>query len=254
MIDLHCHLLPGIDDGPATLDDALALARALVADGVQHVVATPHVFPGRYENKRGGIARAHAAFVQVLAQHGVPLQLSYAGEVRLGPEVLEWLARDELPFLGGEAAHRGQAPRVMLLEMPDGQVPLGTDRLCATLSRQGIVPLIAHPERNRGVMEQPDRLQPLVDAGCQFQLTAGSLLGDFGSRAQDAAWDLLDQGLVTVVASDAHNLRGRAPRMGAAREWLVQEYGEATARRLTLDAPARLCGLSAAAATWPRAA
>jgi protein-tyrosine phosphatase len=243
MIDLHCHLLPGIDDGPATLDDALALARALVADGVRHVVATPHIFPGRYENKRSGIAHAHAAFAQVLAQQGIGLQLSFAGEVRLSPDVLDWLARGELPFLGGDAAHAGQAPRVLLLEMPDGQVPLGTDRLCASLSRQGIVPLIAHPERNRGVMEQPERLEPLLDAGCQFQLTAGSLLGDFGSRAQDTAWDLLERGQVAAVASDAHNLRGRAPRMSAARELLVQEMGEAVARRLTQDNPARLCGL-----------
>jgi protein-tyrosine phosphatase len=240
MIDLHCHLLPGIDDGPATLDDALALARAMVADGITQAVATPHVFPGRFDNTRGSIAPVYAAFCQRLAQEGIALRLHVAGELRLSAELLDRLGSGELPFLNQD----GSPPRAMLLEMPDGQVPLGTDRLCAAFTRQGIVPLIAHPERNRGVMERLDRLDPLLDAGCQLQLTAGSLLGDFGDRAHDTAWDLLERGQVAVVASDAHNLRGRAPRMSAARELLAQEFGEAVARRLTLEHPARLCGLS----------
>lgn len=240
MIDLHCHVLPGIDDGPATVEDALALARAMVADGIEQAVATPHVFPGRFDNTLSSIAPVHAAFCQRLAQEGIALRLHVAGELRLSAELLDRLGSGDLPFLNQTEQAR---PRAMLLEMPDGQVPLGTDRLCLALTRQGITPLIAHPERNRGVMEQASRLDPLLDAGCQFQLTAGSLLGDFGSRAQDTAWDLLERGQVAVVASDAHNLRGRAPRMSAARELLAQEFGEAVARRLTRDNPARLCGL-----------
>lgn len=243
LIDLHCHLLPGIDDGPATLEDALALARALVADGVQHVVATPHVFPGRHDNKRSSIAAEHARFVQALAAFNIPLGLSFAGEVRLTPEVLDWLAEDELPYLAGPAAQAGTAPKVLLLEMPDGQVPLGADRFCAHLLRQGITPLIAHPERNRGVAEKPERIQAFVDAGCQVQITAASLLGEFGSRAERAALTLLDQGWVHVVASDAHNLSGRRPRLQAAQRWLAENRGESVARQLTLTGPARLCGL-----------
>ena len=244
MIDLHCHLLPGIDDGPATLEDALELARALVADGVRHVVATPHVFPGRNDNKRSSISAEHARFVQALGAFSIPLTLSFAGEVRLTPEVLEWLAEDELPFLAGDAAHAGKAPKVLLLEMPDGQVPMGADRFCDHLLRQGITPLIAHPERNRGVVERLDRIRPFIEAGCKVQVTAASLLGEFGSRAERTALALLDAGWVHVVASDAHNLTARRPRLQGARNWLTQRHGEAVARQLTLAGPAELCGLT----------
>lgn len=240
MIDLHCHLLPGIDDGPATLEEALLLARALVADGITHVVATPHVFPGRYDNRRSGIAAEHARFVQALQTYQIPLSTSFAGEVRLTPEALDLLAQGELPFLAGDAAGQSGVPKALLLELPDGQVPLGADRFCMALVRQGITPVIAHPERNRGVMERPERMRPFVDVGCQLQLTAASVVGEFGSRAQATALHLLDQGWVQVLASDSHNLRGRAPRMGAARDWLAQHYGEATSRQLTVQGPARL--------------
>ncbi|MBQ0943131.1 hypothetical protein KAK07_07265 [Ideonella sp. 4Y16] len=240
MIDLHCHVLPGIDDGPATVEDALALARAMVADGIEQAVATPHVFPGRFDNTRATIAPVHAAFCERLAQEGIALRLHVAGELRLSAELLDRLGSGELPCLNQTDAAR---PRAMLLEMPDGQVPLGTDRLCLALTRQGITPLIAHPERNRGVMERLDRIHPLLDAGCQLQLTAGSLVGDFGERACDTAWALLELGGVSAVASDAHNLRGRSPRMGAARELLTQELGAQRAWQLLVAGPARLCGL-----------
>lgn len=242
MIDLHCHLLPEIDDGPTTVVAALALAQALVDDGVVHVVATPHVFPGRFENRRSSIADDFAAFRNLLRSADIPLGLSWAGEVRLTPEVLPLLARDEIPFLG-----TADGLRQMLLEMPDGQVPLGADRFAASLLRQRIRPVIAHPERNRAVMDNPDKLQPFVEMGCCVQLTAGSLVGQFGERAQATARELLDRGWVTAVASDAHNLAGRKPRMTDAAAWLTATYGAAVARELTLAAPARLCGLEVAA-------
>lgn len=244
LIDLHCHLLPGLDDGPASLEESLALARALVADGITHVVATPHVYPGRYANKRSSIAAEHLRFVQALAVAKIPLAVSFAGEVRLTPEVLDWLAEGELPFLAGPAAVTGDARKAVLLEMPDGQVPLGADRFCNLLLNQGITPVIAHPERNRGVMEKLDRIRPFVDAGCQLQLTAASVIGEFGSKAHVTALQLLDQGWVNVVATDAHNLRGRAPRLQAAHAWLAEHYGPAVARQLTLVGPAQLCGLT----------
>jgi protein-tyrosine phosphatase len=238
MIDIHCHLLPGIDDGPATLEEALALARALVADGITQVVATPHVFPGRHDNGCANIRAEHARFVQALATYKIPLQLAWAGEVRLTPEVLDLLPAGELPFLGQFASHK-----TMLVEMPDGQVPLGADQFAARLLALGIRPVIVHPERNRGVMERVDRLRPFVEMGCAVQLTAGSLVGQFGAKAQSTAQTLLDEGLVTCIASDAHNLQGRRPRMADARAWLAEHYGAATASRLTREGPASLCGL-----------
>lgn len=241
MIDIHCHLLPGIDDGPATLEAALALARACVADGITHAVLTPHLLAGRWENTRSRIGAEHARFEKALQTLKIPLQLAWAGEVRLGAEVLDWLAQGELPLLGGE-----DGPRCLLLEMPDGQIPLGADKLVLALRRQGITPVIAHPERNRAVAEQPERLRPFIEAGCRTQLTAASVVGQFGSRAQGACEALLERGWAHCVASDAHNLTGRAPRMSAARQWLTEQGSAELAHELTVLGPARLCG-------WPAA-
>ena len=236
MIDIHCHLLPGIDDGPATVEAALDLARALIADGITQVVMTPHVFPGRFENRRSSIADERQAMLDALSAAGIPLQILWAGEVRLTPEVLDLLGHDELPFLGQSGGFRN-----MLLEMPDGQVPLGALNFVRHLVAARIRPVIAHPERNRGVMDKVERLEPLLDAGCLVQLTAGSLVGQFGGRAQEVAADLLQRGWVHAVASDAHNLSGRRPRMQDAAQWLTQQHGARTAHQLTVIGPAELC-------------
>jgi protein-tyrosine phosphatase len=237
MIDIHCHLLPGIDDGPATLEDSLQLARALVADGIDHVVCTPHVFPGRWENRCSTIRKGFDDLVGHLAMAGIDLSLSWAGEIRLAPEVLGLLAKDELPLLG----ERSGTGTTVLLEMPDGQVPVGTERFVARLLQSGIRPVIAHPERNRGVMNIPARIEPLVDMGCHLQLTAASVTGHFGPRAQQTARWLIEQGWVSAVASDSHNLGGRRPRMREAKEWLTKHYGSNVARNLVLMGPAALC-------------
>jgi protein-tyrosine phosphatase len=238
VIDIHCHLLPGIDDGPPTLDAALALARLLVDDGMSHVVCTPHVFPGRYENRNSSIEEDFERFAGAIKSAGVPLALSWAGEVRLTPEVLDLLPLGEVPFLGASDGHQ-----TMLLEMPDGQVPLGAERFTQRLLAQGIRPVIVHPERNRGVMERPDRLRVFIEDGCLVQLTAGSLVGQFGAIAQRVAHQLVDRGWVHAVATDSHNLTGRRPRMTDAVAYLARHWGDATARQLTLFAPAALCGI-----------
>ena len=247
MIDIHCHLLPGIDDGPATTEAALALAQALVADGITQVVVTPHVFPGRFENRRSSIAEEQRAFLSLLQQSGLTLDILWAGEVRLTPEVLDLLMLDELPFLGRTGNQKN-----LLLEMPDGQVPLGALNFVRHLLSAGIRPVIAHPERNRGVMDKIERLEPLLDAGCITQVTAGSLVGQFGARAQAVAEELLQRGWVEVVASDAHNLAGRQPRMADAAAWLTQRFGAAKAHQLTVTAPAALCADNLAVNTSQR--
>lgn len=242
MIDIHCHLLPGIDDGPRDEAEALLLAQALVQDGVTHVVCTPHVFPGRYANNRRSIAEAFAAFRRRLLEADIDLGLSFAGEVRLGPEVIALLERDEIPFLGVQSDGR----KTMLLELPDGQIPVGADRLVDRLLNHGVRPIIVHPERNRMVMDDPRRMTAFARMGCRMQLTAASLSGHFGPRVQAAARSLLDFGYVHAVATDAHNLGGRKPRMTQAREWLVREYGASKAHQLTSAGPAELAGVAVA--------
>lgn len=238
MIDIHCHILPGIDDGPRSVDEALDLARACVADGIRHTVATPHVFAGRYDNRRSGIARAAEVFRELLDLHRIPLALSFAGEVRLGAEVIDLLAQDQIPFLG-----ECEGFRIMLLELPDAQIPLGALNLVRHLLSEGVRPVLVHPERNKAIMEMPERVLPFVDAGCYLQVTAASVTGQFGPRVLETTDYLLEERLVTVVASDAHNLSGRPPRMSEAHRILSGRFGEALANELCVSGPARLCGM-----------
>ena len=240
MLDLHVHVLPGIDDGPRTLDDALALARALAADGIEHLVATPHIYPGVFDNTPQKIADAFDRLQSAIAAEALPLSMTWAAEVRICPEILDWLEQRRLPLLDGSLV----GPSSALIEWPDGQIPVGTDRLMALLIDRGITPLIAHPERNKAVMDQPSRLEVFRRMGCRFQLTAGSVLGEFGGRAQAAARHLLDSDWADVIASDAHNLSGRKPRMSAAREWIGQNYDTALAQRLLVTTPQKIAGIS----------
>lgn len=235
MIDLHCHLLPGVDDGAPDLEAGLALARAAVANGIGTAVLTPHVFPGRWPLTRSGLRPHFNAFRRMVADAGIPLELRLGAEVRLSSETLAQFTEGELPSIG-----RWQGRPVVLVELPDGDIPPEALGRIGGLLDAGAVPMIAHPERNRGVMRATDRIAPFVEAGCLLQLTAASVCGWFGEPALLTARRLLDRGWVTVVATDAHDLRHRPPVMREARHALRLRWGEAAARALTETTPASL--------------
>lgn len=236
MIDIHTHFLPGIDDGAQSMDEALHMLRLLIKDGVTHVVATPHIYPGRYENERVAIEAAMAVFRAAIVAQNLQLSLGVAGEVRLTEHLPDMLARDAIPFLGTDGDYR-----FMLLELPDDRIPVGTTRLLRWLMKNGVRPVLVHPERNRMIAKAPAIIESLIEIGCLLQLTASSLLGQWGPRALLAARYLLDRDWVAAVASDAHDCRLRPPRLGEARDWLLHHYGAACAERLTHEGPARLC-------------
>lgn len=243
MIDLHCHYLPGIDDGAQTLEESLDLARAAVAAGITTAVMTPHVHPGRYENNGSSIARLCAAFERVLAHKQIPLTVRAGGEVRISADIIQMVEDDEIPFLGAVDGYR-----IMLLEFPHSHLLLGADKLVRWLLARRIRPLIAHPERNKEVMRHVEKIAPFVDSGCLLQLTGGSIIGQFGKPAQECARTLIERGWASVVATDAHNLKHRPPNLDRARAALVEIGGESLARELTLDTPAKLIGDEAAPA------
>jgi protein-tyrosine phosphatase len=235
MIDLHCHLLPGVDDGPATLEESLALCRIAVAGGTTHAIVTPHIHPGRWDNNRDSIRRECAALAAVLAEHGIPLRLGFAAEVRVTDQVMRQVAAEDIPFYGDVDGYR-----IMLLEFPHGRMIPGSERLAAWLLHQGIRPLIAHPERNRALMKDPGQLQPFIDMGCWLQVTAGSLTGAFGEAARDLARQLLDDEVVTVLASDGHNSGARQPTLEQPFDYVARHYGEQRALQLMLHMPRRI--------------
>jgi len=237
MIDLHCHLLPGIDDGPETLDQAIALARHAVKSGITYAVVTPHVHVGRYKNDRPSIRGELVAFQAQLDRRNIPLRLGFGGEVRIGPEIMELVAENRIPFLGEKEGYK-----IILLEFPHGHVPVGSDKFATWLLKNKIRPLIAHPERNRQIMDDVNRLTPFVTMGCMLQVTAGSVAGLFGEHARRRAVDLLERGWVTILASDAHNLEHRPPELEPGRIAAAKVVGELESWKLVRETPLSILG------------
>lgn len=232
MIDLHTHLLPGIDDGAPDMDSALAMARFALACGTTHLLCTPHLHLGRYDNTQQSIAHALHAFREMLQQAGVALQVGAAAEVRFDSELMPLALAGQLPYLG-----TWQGRQVLLLEFPHSHIPVGAEQLLRWFMAHGIQPLIAHPERNKGLMSRPELLKPLLAQGCLLQVTASSLAGRFGERAQTLAMRLLKEERVYVLASDAHNMKERPPNLLPGLMVARELIGEAAARRLVDDNP-----------------
>ncbi len=233
MIDLHSHILPGIDDGAVDAGETLALLRLAAADGIRRMVATPHINPGYFDNDRATINAALAVARALVQQHQIPVELAAAAEVRLTDQLMSAIELQQLPFLG-----QWQGQQVLLLELPHSHVPAGTDKLLKWLGKKQIIAMIAHPERNREIQSNPQLLQRLQSAGCLFQLTASSLLGDLGDRHQQCAEQLVRQRLYQVMASDCHNLQRRPPKLQQARQQLALLTDEHYADALVLEHPA----------------
>jgi protein-tyrosine phosphatase len=235
MIDIHCHLLPGIDDGPESLAEALDMARIAVANGIEVAHVTPHLHPGRWDNDLPKIAAAVDAYRAALAEAGIPLELGFAAEVRLDYEILPLIEAGRVPFLGTLEGYR-----VMLLEFPHSHVPVGADRFVAWMLAHDIRPLIAHPERNKDLMRDPDKLEPFVRAGCLLQITADAVTGGFGELCALRAREFLQHGWVSVIASDAHDTTERPPRIAPGRDAAALIVGEEEALRMTRGTPQRI--------------
>lgn len=229
VIDLHTHLLPGIDDGPATIEQSLELAAAMVAEGVTIAACTPHVRDDHAttpEAMEGGLGHLRAAIAAV----GIPLDVRGGGEISL----------DKLAQLDAPTRARyglGGNPRLLLVEFPYYGWPLALGSMVTTLRHEGTVVLLAHPERSPEVQESSERLASIVEAGAYVQLTASSLDGSAGPTAAKCARGLLERGLAHVVASDSH---GRAIRRSGLGN-VVRTLGDETlAEWLATTVPAAL--------------
>jgi len=244
MIDLHCHFLPGVDDGPGLMSESVGLAEIAVANGITASALTPHVHPRRYPNTRSTLRQTFADFKQVLRDKGIPLQLFLAGEVRLSAESFALFMEDEVPFFGEVDGYR-----IVLLEFPHEIIPVGSQQFVAKLLDMKIRPLIAHPERNKAVMNDPDKIGPFVDMGCWLQLTAGSLTGRFGKMAKKVALHLLEDEQGWILATDTHNMQHRPPDLAEGRDVVTNLLGTRLAKQMVVDRPARILGLDVAGAS-----
>lgn len=210
MIDLHSHILPGVDDGVRTVEEAIALARGAVADGVRVLAATPHVRED-YPTSAETMERLVAELRDRLREDAVPLDLRPGGEVAL--DRLEMLGEDEIRRFG-----LGGNPSYLLVEFPYLGWPLAIEQQVAELRERGVTAVLAHPERNREVQARPERLRSAVEAGALVQLTAAAVDGRLGRPARAAAFALLEHGLAHMVASDAHSSQVRAVGLRSAAE------------------------------------
>ncbi len=237
MIDIHCHLLPGIDDGASTIEQSLELARHAVNDGITHMVVTPHIQPGVYDNNISTISHAYALFVAALEKNAIKLKVAMAAEIRLCPEIIPMLEGENLPLFVSP-----EGKRTMLLELPHSHVPPGTERLIQWLQVYDIGVLIAHPERNKEIMSNYAKVKSLLDLGCLLQLTSGSVSGRFGEPPRMAAQYMLQQGWVSILASDAHNLRSRPPELSDGKTASAVFVGTQRAGEMALESPWELVG------------
>ena len=235
MIDLHCHLLPGIDDGASNMGESLALADIAYANGIKKCIVTPHINPGRYDNDITTIRAAFTAFQQALQENNIPLQVGMAGEVRICPEIMGMIEQNRIPFLGSLDGYR-----IMLLEMPYNQIPLGSDKMVRWLLNRKIRPMIAHPERNGEIVRHLESIYPFIELGCLLQITASSIAGYFGPQLQQRAQQMLEMGWVSVIASDAHNQNHRPPDLESGRVAAAQIVGERAAWTMVHDTPEQI--------------
>jgi protein-tyrosine phosphatase len=218
LIDLHNHILPEIDDGSKSLAMSLQMAQQALECGVTHIVCTPHIHQGYFDNDQNKIIEATKAFSEHLIAANCQLKLASAAELRICPEIMLWYNNNTLPYIGS-----WQGNNMILLELPHSHVPAGTDNLVRWLLNHNVQPLIAHPERNRDILADYRKFEMLKRCGCLFQLTAGSIIGRFSAPIQTLALKMLNEKSICVIASDSHNLERRPNDMGRCREFLLEE-------------------------------
>ena len=229
MIDLHCHLLPGIDDGAPDLATAVAMARLAVADGIIYAACTPHIYPGLYENTAADIKVALDEFRGRLEEAAIPLQLTYGADTHLVPELLSGLRNGRIPSLHGS--------RYLLLEPPHHVAPPRFAESVFGLLAAGYIPVITHPERLSWIQSHYETFRLLAQRGVWLQVTAGSLTGRFGTAARYWGERFLDEGLVHILASDAHGVNQRPPLLAEGRQVAERYLGAAEATRLVETRP-----------------
>jgi protein-tyrosine phosphatase len=226
MVDLHCHILAGLDDGAKTIEDSLAMAEDAIADGITHVVATPHASSDYgFDYKR-----VRSACHELQSELAGRLTLATGCDFHLNHENLVALREDSGPFCLNQHDY-------LLVEFNEFSIPPSVDQTLHQLQLAGLRPIVTHPERNVILRTHPERLEQWVRHGCFVQITAGSLVGVFGPGARQNAWSWLGRGLVHFVSSDAHNTTRRPLKLKFAYDAIAAAKGEEMARSLLIENP-----------------
>jgi protein-tyrosine phosphatase len=248
MIDLHSHILHGLDDGPETMDESIRMCWISYRDGVRTMVATPHTFNGEYQNDRSTILAKVKELNEALTQFGLrnsefgiedlqseislhsALEILPGADVHFSDEILSKLDK-------GEVTTVGDGKKFLILEFPFHTIPFRAEDVLFQLMARGITPIISHPERNLEILRRPERYYELIRMGCFGQVTAMSLTGGFGARIRGFAEKLLKKRLFHLIASDAHNVKGRPPGLTHAVKEAEKTVGKEEARKMVTEYP-----------------
>lgn len=217
MIDIHCHILHGLDDGAQNLIDSLEMAKAAVNNGIHKVVATPHHKTSRYNNPKSAIVEKVNELNELLQENQVPLEVLLGQEVRIFGDFVEDYKNEQILTVNLQ--------NYVLIEFPSNHVPSYTEQLFYDIQMNGLIPIIVHPERNSQIVEQPEKLFNLVEKGALSQLTASSITGDLGKKIQKFSFQLIDANLTHFIATDAHNITSRPFNLAEAYNVVEKEYG-----------------------------
>jgi protein-tyrosine phosphatase len=228
-VDIHCHLLPGIDDGAQSWEESLAMARMAVADGIGTIICTPHQL-GNFGHNHGADIRRLVHDLQAKFDAAqVPLRVLAGADVRIESDMVQRIKAGDVLTLGDRGSH-------VLLELPH-ELYLPLEPVLAELESAKMVGILSHPERNEGILRNPSVLAPLVDAGCLMQITAGSLVGTMGPTCRELSERMLADGLVHFVATDAHSPKSRRPLLRRAFERVAELTDAKTALDLCQTNP-----------------
>jgi protein-tyrosine phosphatase len=230
VIDLHTHILPGIDDGVKTMGDALEFARVAAADGTSIIVATPHYRDGFYMNPRTEVLAAVRELNARLVAAAIPIDVLPGAEIHVCPDLVQRVKDGHAPTLADNG-------RTVLFELSMSQYPVELEQLVFQMKLAGLQVLFAHPERIRYFQEDVRRYEAVLHLGAFGQITTGSVLGLFGEDIEEFSEELLRKRLVHVLASDAHNTRGRPPMLRQAVARAARWVGDDLADKMTTQFP-----------------
>lgn len=231
MIDIHNHILPGLDDGVGSWDEALRLCELASEDGIEGLVATPHIRDGLYPNSRDEIMDKLQELRGRIAGR-IDIRIYSGAEVHIAMDLVERINRNEIVSINEEG--------YLLLELPEHLLPPRTEELIFDLKLAKVTPIIAHPERCSWASSEFKRLEKFIEQGALVQITAMSLTGGFGRAVRSVARKLLKLSMVDVIASDSHSAGHRPPKLSGAREAAAMLVGEEAATKLVRENPQRI--------------
>lgn len=230
MIDIHCHILPGIDDGAKTPEDTLIMLKSAIDEGITTIAVSPHHNP-EFNNERPLILEKVKEVREIVRVNQLPIEILPGQEVRIYGNVLE-------DYAAGKLLTSTDQSHYMLIEFPSNHVPKYASELFYNMILKGLQPILVHPERNTGIIENPEILYNFIEQGVLSQITASSVTGHFGKKIQKLTFDIIEHDLTHFVASDAHNVISRAFKMKDAFDIITDEFGFATAQTFKENAEA----------------